>query len=101
MRPKTRRVIATVSIVALLVVSFAQPALAQNPSVKQIHPTGEAMTADLVLLRPVGLIGMAAGACVWVLSLPFSLLGDNVGEATDELIKKPASYTFTRPLGSL
>ena len=44
--------------------------------------------------------GSAAGIAGWVITLPFSLLGQNVGQATEELIEKPVKYTFTRPLGS-
>jgi len=36
---------------------------------------------------------------VYVVSLPFSLLGQNPGEAGAALVKEPAAYTFTRPLG--
>jgi hypothetical protein len=32
---------------------------------------------------------------------PFSAMGGNFGESFDKLVKEPAAYTFTRPLGEL
>jgi hypothetical protein len=101
MRHINRRVVTSLICAALLMLSAASPALAQNPSVREIQPSAEAMTADVVLLRPVGIIGMAIGAAVYVVSLPFAWLGDNMDEAADELIVKPAKYTFSRPLGNI
>ena len=62
-------------------------------------PSAGAMFADAVAVRPVMLVGTVAGAATWVVSLPFSALGGNVGEAGDYLIMQPARYTFVRPLG--
>ena len=101
MRHISRRIVVLVVCTVMLFLSLMQPALAQNPSAKGIQPTAESMAADTVLLRPAGLIGMVVGACVWVVALPFSWLGDNVGEATDALIVQPAKYTFNRPLGNI
>jgi hypothetical protein len=39
------------------------------------------------------------GAAIWIVTLPFSALGGNAGEAAQQLIVKPARFTFTRPLG--
>ena len=60
----------------------------------------EKMAADLVFIRPLGLVGTAAGSVVYVVSLPFTLLGGNAGEAGKKLVVEPAAYTFARPLGS-
>ena len=59
-----------------------------------------AMIFDLVLLRPLGLAGLVAGTACFIVSLPFSLLGGNTGEAAQKLVVAPAKYTFTRPLGA-
>lgn len=58
-----------------------------------------AMTVDLFLLRPLGLVATLAGSVVFVLSWPFSALGGNSAEAWDSLVVTPAEYTFKRPLG--
>ena len=65
-------------------------------------PDGEnagRMIGDLVIARPLGLATTAVGTVAFVLSLPFTILGNNVGEAADTLVVKPASETFTRCLG--
>jgi hypothetical protein len=58
-----------------------------------------AMTMDLLLARPGGLVATIAGAAIFVVSVPFSALGGNTGEAWDSLVATPAAYTFQRPLG--
>jgi len=79
----------------------ASPALAAEKK----YITGEdrdakAMMFDLVVLRPLGLVGLAVGTAFFIVSLPFSLLGGNTGEAAQKLVAEPAKYTFTRPLGA-
>ena len=88
--------------VAVLAFTWAvSPVLASEKK----YVTGEdrnapAMMFDLVLLRPLGLAGFVAGTAVFIVSLPFSLLGGNTGEAAQKLVVAPAKYTFTRPLGA-
>ena len=94
------------SLVFLLAALFAftwavSPALAGE---KQ-YVTGEdrnavAMTFDFLILRPLGIAGLVVGTGLFIVSLPFSLLGGNTGEAAQKLVVAPAKYTFTRPLGA-
>ncbi len=65
------------------------------------QPSAGSMMADLILVRPASLIGTVVTTAVFVASLPFSLLGGNVHEAVEELVIRPAEYTFVRPLGDL
>jgi hypothetical protein len=65
------------------------------------QPSAGSMMADLILVRPAALIGTVVTTAVFVVSLPFSLLGGNVHEAAEELVIRPAEYTFVRPLGDL
>ena len=51
-----------------------------------------------------GLIFLSlAGGLIFLsfISLPFSIPGGNVGTAAQELVVKPAKFTFSRPLGQL
>jgi hypothetical protein len=59
----------------------------------------EAMTVDLIFLRPLGLVATVAGTLVFVVALPFSALGGNTQGALASLVISPAEYTFLRPLG--
>lgn len=62
-------------------------------------PSALAMTGDLLLVRPTMLVITAVGTGVFLLSLPFSLMGGNAAEAGDTLVVQPAKTTFVRCLG--
>ena len=93
---RNSRIIAIIA--ALVIIPFASPALAQEYFETE-DPSGASMLFDTVLVRPVGIIATAIGAVFFVVSLPFSALGDNTGEAGEKLVKEPARFTFKRPLG--
>ncbi len=61
--------------------------------------SGEAMVADALVARPIGLLTTVIGSTIYVVSLPFSILGGNEKNAREKLVNEPASYTFKRPLG--
>jgi len=63
------------------------------------EPTALAMVGDLVIARPAGVLITAVGAVAFVVSLPFSAAGGNIGEAADQLVVGPAKATFVRCLG--
>lgn len=85
----------------LLALWLAAPvALAEAPLERQ-GPSGEAMVADLVLARPLGLAATGLGAAFFVLSLPFTIPLDSVDTAAEKLVREPARFTFTRPLGDI
>ena len=75
---------------ALVAVPFGSVIAQDDPFTKE---------RDLVACRPVGLCAIVAGAAVFVVSLPFSALGGNTGQAYEKLVADPAAYTFRRPLG--
>jgi hypothetical protein len=58
-----------------------------------------AMAVDAIAVRPLGIVATALGTGLFVVSLPFSALGGNTGEAWDTLVVTPARFTFVRPLG--
>lgn len=94
------------AVAVLLVFAWlaAPPALAEQATYKGMHAeeeiTATSMLFDLIFLRPLGLAATGVGAAAFILSLPFSALGGNTGEAAQKLVVAPAKYTFTRPLGS-
>ena len=61
--------------------------------------TAGSMLADTVLVRVPMMAATAVGGVTFVVTLPFSALGGNVGEAGQILVVDPAKYTFVRPLG--
>ena len=87
------------TLFTLLLVSTATPVFGEDPSQKSGERSGEKMAFDLVILRPAGIIGTAAGTFIFLISFPFSWAGGNHEEAFESMVKKPAEYTFKRPLG--
>ena len=85
-------------IAALLIIPFGTTALAQD-EMEDVSPSAGAMAFDFLLVRPGGLVASAAGISCFVVTLPFSLLGWNVGTAAEKLVVDPVKYTFFRPLG--
>lgn len=65
------------------------------------EPTGGTMLADAFMVRPFMLVSTIVGTVTYIVTLPFSLLGGNAGEAGKTLVVEPAKYTFVRPLGDL
>ena len=96
----TRTIHHTACLLAAGFLSLATVAGAAPDSVSTAAPTDPAaMTMDLVVARPGGLFATIAGTAIFVVSLPFSALGGNSGQAFDSLVANPAAYTFQRPLG--
>ncbi len=78
---------------------FSSNVVAANYDVNQ--PSGGAMLADTVLVRPFMLVSTVVGVAAFIVTSPFSLLGGNIGEAGKMLVVEPAAYTFVRPLGEM
>ncbi|MCE9682688.1 hypothetical protein [Halomonas alkalisoli] len=74
------------------------PALAQQQHM-EARPSGGAMIADALVARPLLLVATVGGTAVFLVSLPFTALGGNVGDAAETLVKTPAEATFRRCLG--
>ncbi|MEK6710585.1 MAG: hypothetical protein AABZ64_08395 [Nitrospinota bacterium] len=64
------------------------------------HSDEGAMLVDLLLVRPLGLVGVVGGL---VLYLPAALLqgigGHSVEPVAEALVRKPIEFIFKRPLG--
>ena len=91
-------------LIALALMVRPLPALSatdgKGEQLPQGNPPGpEAMTVDLVAVRPLGVVATLAGSAIFIVSLPFSALGGNTEAAWDRLVADPARFTFTRPLG--
>lgn len=84
------------SLSALLL--LPQMSLAQT-TIGQEDPSALAMVTDAILVRPLGLVFTVIGSAVFVVTLPFSALGGNVGQAGDTLVAGPFRTTFDRCLG--
>lgn len=83
-------------VVALAV---AVPVQAYNNEVIDAAPSAEAMALDLLIVRPLCVVGTVTGVVIFVLALPVNLITFNFADPARRLIVEPAQYTFTRDLG--
>lgn len=61
----------------------------------------EAVAADVVVVRPFGLVATLLGSALFVVSLPIAAISQSTTETADALVLTPARMTFTRPLGEM
>jgi hypothetical protein len=85
--------------VALVISCLLIPQMLWAQNAIDESPNEFAMVGDLFVARPIGLVMTAAGAIVWVISLPFTLLSGHASEAAGTLIGGPVETTFMRCLG--
>lgn len=92
--------ISKIALIFSMALILSLPKLAfANSAVVVEKPSALAMTGDLVIARPALLAITAIGTAVFLVSLPFSLLGGNVGESAKTLVVGPGAATFVRCLG--
>ncbi|MGI3128815.1 multidrug transporter [Halopseudomonas pachastrellae] len=87
------------ALIAGLLMSASVMAADSYNEYHQDEPGYFAMVGDLVIARPLLLGVTLVGAGAFLVSLPFSAMGGNVGEAGHELVIRPAEETFVRCLG--
>jgi len=81
-----------------LTVALMAPQMAYSQTIEE-EPTALAMVGDLVVARPMLIAITAAGAALYLVSLPLSLMGGNAEAAGDTLVVGPAKAAFMRCLG--
>lgn len=97
----------TAVVLALTTGLLALPAHAevvqQNASGDPMYtveaPKAFSMVGDLLIARPLLIAATAIGAGVFVVTLPFSAAGGNIGEAGKSLVVEPGMAAFVRCLG--
>ncbi|MDR7023829.1 hypothetical protein SAMN05216370_1572 [Pseudomonas peli] len=62
-------------------------------------PKAFSMIGDLLIARPLLIGATAIGALAFVVSLPFTAAGGNIGEAGHALVVEPGKEAFVRCLG--
>lgn len=91
---------------AITLLVSASTAVAQDYQQIEYSPSAGAMAFDLVVVRPISLVGTVLGAGLWVVQLPFNGIqaaadGQWSNAPAEKLVGEPFRYTFTRPLGQL
>jgi hypothetical protein len=93
-----RKTFVILLMAAFLFIPFATSAIAA-PTKYPPKPNSAVMAADFFVVRPIGIASLIIGTVSFVLSSPFSALGDNLDQAYELMVVEPAVYTFKRPLG--
>jgi len=88
----------TAATISLPMTAGASEYAFDNPQAK---PTGGEMLADAFLVRPFMLVSTIITTATFIVTLPFSAIGGNAGDAAQTLVAEPAKYTFARPLGQI
>jgi len=94
-----RRLIACVMLMTIGMAALPVHAEEINDDQINDRPTGLAMAGDVLIARPMLLVGTVLGNGMFLVSLPFTALGGNVKEAAHTLVLGPAHATFMRCLG--
>jgi len=97
----------TAVVLALTTGLLALPAQAEvvqqntsgDPTYTVNAPKAYSMIGDLLIARPLLIGATVIGAAAFVVSLPFTALGGNVGEAGKALVVEPGKEAFVRCLG--
>jgi len=95
--------IVTVLMVILFLSVSVLPLSAENETAygkKEDVPSGDAMIADLILVRPVGMAAVVVGFGMSILAMPFALASGSTREVYQKLLVEPFDFAFSRPLGS-
>ena len=86
------------TVVAALI---AGPALAEK-QFSNVEASNASPMFDVLVMRPVGLIGLGFGALLWLPAAAMSaaVQPSEVSKPTEMLIMKPYRYVFDDPIGS-
>ena len=87
------------SLIASPLIALAASDIEAQLNSNKEPPDPALMIVDLIIVRPLSLVATIGGSAFFIISLPFSALGGNTEDALESLVKTPASFTFTRPLG--
>ncbi|MBI5901945.1 MAG: hypothetical protein HZB84_00450 [Deltaproteobacteria bacterium] len=92
-----KKIFAVILTVSVLLCSVPATSLAYEEK----EPSGTEIALDIILIRPLGVASVAAGAAFFVVGLPFTLPTMSVGLAARKLVVEPFKYTFVRPIGDM
>jgi len=94
-------IIGLVAIVLYGIVGLPLVARAQETVTPQLtnEPTGTEIMFDLIVMRPLGMVGLAVGTTLFVVALPFLLVTGSAESAADALVDEPYKFTFVRGMG--
>jgi len=93
--------IGIVVIVLALMLGVAPAVWAQEMyyTLQANQPTGTEIVFDFAIARPLGLVGLALGSTVFLVSFPLAVLTGSSGDTASALVEEPFNFTFVRGMG--
>ena len=86
----------------LTVCCVAAILLAQTPQSNAIEDGSmEAISADVLLVRPLCFVATVVGSALFVVALPVAAISKSTGATARGLVVRPARATFSRPIGDM
>jgi hypothetical protein len=85
------------SIFLLLLISFLIAILSSNGWAQDMKVSNDEINIlDLFIARPLGIVAAAAGTCLFVGSLIFTLPTGSVGDSFNLFVVEPWKFSFVR-----
>jgi hypothetical protein len=97
MRRHLRNLLASLALAALITAPAGAATTTDQLDVKPAPPM-----LDALIMRPLGLVALGVGAVLWIPAAGITAITrpSEVGTATHYLLRVPADYVFSDPLGS-
>lgn len=100
---RIRKFLAAFCVLAMLVAASTPAYASSNRSMSSMMAGTDPVspTFDLLILRPVGLFGLAGGFTLFVISSPIMLMTrpHEIGTPWERMVLAPARYVWDDPLG--
>ena len=87
------------AVLFTILLSMASVSFAEYGYYEDDQLDDQEVIVDLLLARPLGLVGSVVGLATQGVGLLFSVPGENYAETGVILVEDPLNYTFNRPLG--
>lgn len=98
---KLRGRVGALALCALLTATAAPASSASLTSSSSLDERSVPVMMDALFLRPIGLMVTLGGAALYAVSVPFVALTrpSQIGTPLEQLVLRPARFTFVDPLG--
>ncbi len=92
-----KRILLFLLTLCLIVTSLCSRGWAGDNSLGRNDPVAHEWNAlDVLVARPIGIIGGVVGSVIFVVSLPFTIPTGGVRDAADIFVVKPFQFSFVR-----
>lgn len=88
--------------VALVLLALLLPTQSLGRPMSDLEETNSPPVFDLLIMRPLGLAGLAASALLWVpaQAITMAVAPREWEKPIDMMLRKPAHFVFKDPIGS-